>query len=152
MIGVPSHRSFFHVLAVLTLGATAMACASTSGPNVRIVGDHLELDDTIHFATGKSTIAQDSYLLLDRIAFVLKESPDIVAVKIYGHTDATGSNEFNQTLSEGRAAAVQAYLKDKGVTQKMQTKGFGHTNPVCSEKTDECRYRNRRVEFLIERG
>ena len=137
----------------ITLFATSMmACASTSGPGVRIVGDHLELDDTIHFATGKAQIQSDSFQLLDRIAFVLKESPDIVAVQILGHTDSTGEPAFNQKLSEDRAAAVQKYLQEHGVTQQMSTQGLGQTKPVCQEKTDDCRYKNRRVEFLIKRG
>ncbi len=145
-------RGFGFIVLVTALVAGVSACAGKSGPEVRIVGDHLELNDTIHFATNEATIEQDSYQLLDRIAFVLKKSPDIVAVKIQGHTDDTGAPDFNQTLSEKRAKSVQAYLRGEGVTQSLDTAGFGDTKPLCPEKTEECRYRNRRVEFIIERN
>lgn len=138
-------------IATTVFAASLAACASNV-PNVRIVGDHLELGDTIHFATGKSEIAADSYALLNRIAEVLKASPEIVAVQINGHTDNTGAPEVNKTLSKDRAAAVEAYLKSKGVATEMRSQGFGQDKPVCEEDTDACRYRNRRVEFIIERS
>ena len=144
------------ILRAFATGCLAMAfvaCASSgNAPMVKVVGDHLELGDTIHFSTGNAEIAQESFALLDRIAEVLKASPDIVGVQINGHTDNTGKAEVNKALSEKRAAAVESYLKSKGVAKTMQVQGFGQDKPVCTDDTDDCRYRNRRVEFIIERS
>lgn len=126
--------------------------ASESTKGVKIVGDHLELEDHIYFETGKADIKQDSHDLLNRVATVLKNAPNIVAVKIHGHTDNSGAADMNQKLSEARAASVEAYLRDHGVKQKLESAGFGQDKPLCNEDTDDCRAKNRRVEFLISKS
>lgn len=86
---------------------------------------------------------------LDTIAASLKKYPNSL-VDVYGHTDSTGSNEYNQTLSENRARTVANYLTSQGVADaRIRSQGFGETMPVASNDTDEGRSRNRRVEIKI---
>lgn len=134
--------------------ALAAGCASASKASqaVKIVGDHIELSDHIHFETGKADIKADSHALLDDLAMVLKHNDDIAVVHIEGHTDNSGDPAFNQTLSEQRAQAVKAYLEAKGVTKNLDAKGYGQDKPICEEDTPECHAKNRRVEFIIERS
>ena len=69
---------------------------------------------------------------------------------IYGYTDSTGRVEYNQTLSEQRAASVRAYLASKGLSgSRIKTKGMGVNDPIASNETPEGRSKNRRVEFTI---
>ncbi|MBQ9705267.1 MAG: OmpA family protein, partial [Paludibacteraceae bacterium] len=73
-----------------------------------------------------------------------------VKIRIIGHTDAVGSEESNQRLSEGRAAAVRADLMARGVdASRIEAEGRGETEPVADNDTEEGRSRNRRVEFVI---
>lgn len=146
-----------HLLRALTLSLGLVAvtgCAQTKKvvSHAKIVGDHIELDDHIHFETGKADIKADSHELLNDLATVLKLNKDIATVNIHGHTDKSGDAAFNQTLSEQRAAAVKTYLEGKGVKKNLVTKGFGQSKPVCEEETPACHAKNRRVEFIIEKS
>jgi len=86
---------------------------------------------------------------LDKIAASLNKYPESL-VDVYGHTDSTGSNEYNQTLSENRARTVASYLTMQGVSgTRIRSQGFGETMPVASNDTEEGRARNRRVEIKI---
>jgi outer membrane protein OmpA-like peptidoglycan-associated protein len=67
-----------------------------------------------------------------------------------GHTDAIGSDAYNQSLSERRAEAVRRYLINGGITpERIRTEGFGESRPVASNETDEGRAQNRRVELRV---
>lgn len=129
-------------------------CAATKNMSqgVKIVGDHIELQNHIHFETGKAEIKADSHELLNRLAWVLKNNKEIATVHVHGHTDKSGDAAFNQTLSEQRAASVQAYLKAQGVEKNMDAAGFGQDKPLCEEDTADCHSKNRRVEFIIEKS
>ena len=86
---------------------------------------------------------------LDKIAASLQKYPESL-VDVYGHTDATGSNEYNQTLSENRARTVAGYLTMQGVADsRIRSQGFGETMPVASNDAEEGRAKNRRVEIKI---
>ena len=86
---------------------------------------------------------------LDKVAQSLKDYPDSL-VDVYGHTDSTGSDAFNQTLSENRARTVMNYLISQGVpAARLRSQGFGETMPVASNDTPDGRAKNRRVEIKI---
>ncbi|HAL54551.1 MAG TPA: OmpA family protein, partial [Sphingobacterium sp.] len=71
-------------------------------------------------------------------------------IKVDGYTDATGTVEYNQWLSDKRAASVKKFLVDSGVAEsRITAKGFGQSNPVGDNKTPEGRQKNRRVEVTI---
>jgi outer membrane protein OmpA-like peptidoglycan-associated protein len=108
----------------------------------------LTLGDVL-FDTGKATLKPGAYNTIDRLASVLKESPDR-KVTIEGHTDNTGSAELNQALSERRADAVQTALLERGVnSNQIVAVGKGMDFPIASNGNAEGRQRNRRVEMVF---
>ncbi|MEO0813106.1 MAG: OmpA family protein [Myxococcota bacterium] len=145
-----------NTMKTLLLGlALVSGCASTQKAaqtvaGARIVGDHIELDKHVKFSTGEAVILEESFELLDSVATILKVNQDIAEVSVEGHTDTTGDAAFNQDLSQRRAQSVVEYLKSKGVEKQLDAKGFGKDQPLCSEDTDECHSKNRRVEFIIK--
>lgn len=88
---------------------------------------------------------------LSALAGQLKGMSEIQNVKIIGHTDSTGAEAYNQTLSQRRAIAVKNYLLEQGIpASAMTTLGLGESNPVADNNTREGRARNRRVEITIQ--
>ncbi len=86
---------------------------------------------------------------LDVYSGYMTRNPD-KNIKVTGHTDATGSEAYNQALSERRAAAVKTYLENKGIDGKrIATQGMGESQPVATNKTKEGRAENRRVEIEV---
>ncbi len=84
---------------------------------------------------------------LEQVVDVLRKNPDL-NVEIQGHTDNTGSKEYNQGLSEKRAASVKDYLIKKGINgNRLTTKGYGLTRPIATNETPEGKAKNRRVEL-----
>jgi len=104
----------------------------------------------IYFDLGKATIKPQSFAVLDSIAKMLKENPNII-VEIQGHTDNVGSEEYNLELSQRRAEAVKNYLVQvHGIDPlRLIARGYGEYRPIASNNTPEGRAQNRRVEFVI---
>ncbi len=106
----------------------------------------------VNFDFDKASIRADAADILDEAARVLKEEPGI-DVSVEGHTDAVGSDAYNQRLSERRALGVHDYLVRLGVSSgRLRTRGFGESQPVASNETAEGRAQNRRVELNILEG
>lgn len=102
------------------------------------------------FSTGKADLKPGAQASFDRLATVLKDSPDRKIV-IEGHTDSTGAEDFNLALSQRRADAVKSYLTSQGVpAERMTAVGKGEGFPVASNDTNSGRQQNRRVEVIIE--
>jgi outer membrane protein OmpA-like peptidoglycan-associated protein len=88
--------------------------------------------------------------LLDEVAKMLVDNPQIELLQVEGHTDSTGTAALNRKLSQQRAESVLKYLASKGVTAgRMQAKGFGPDKPIADNTSDDGREKNRRVEFNI---
>jgi outer membrane protein OmpA-like peptidoglycan-associated protein len=103
----------------------------------------------IFFKTNKSELLPGSFLELDKLVQYLNETPN-TSIKIIGHTDNTGNEEQNKTLSELRAKAVADYLKLKGTDRlRINYIGYGSLKPTAINDTDEGKQQNRRVEFII---
>jgi OOP family OmpA-OmpF porin len=114
------------------------------------VGSTVRLNN-IFFDVNRATLRPESALELDRLADYLRANPT-VEVEIGGHTDNTGSDEANRTLSQARARAVAEYLAGKGIAaRRVQSRGYGESAPTAPNDTDEGRQQNRRVEFKIVR-
>jgi len=112
-------------------------------------GITVEFNSNILFAVNQSDLSADAKTNLDKLVTILNTYPD-TNIEIQGHTDNTGTDAYNQTLSEKRAGSVSGYLGTKGVTAtRMTTKGFGETTPKYDNNTTDGRAQNRRVEFLI---
>ena len=111
----------------------------------------VNLPDGVTFATGSYTINQTFRNTLDNVAANLTPYPNSL-IDVYGYTDSTGSEDFNQRLSEQRAQAVSNYLTSRGVAQaRIRWQGFGE-NPayfVGDNATAQGRALNRRVEIKI---
>jgi len=105
--------------------------------------------ERLYFATNKTYILPQSEQAMADLANFLLENAS-VSIRITGHTDAVGTDEANQILSEGRANAVKADLVKRGVkAERIATEGKGEKEPVASNDTEEGRALNRRVEFII---
>jgi OOP family OmpA-OmpF porin len=99
------------------------------------------------FDFNKATLRPVSDALLERVLALLQKSPSL-AVEIQGHTDNVGDADYNQKLSEQRAAAVVKWLATHGVAaRRLSSRGYGKTQPVADNGTDEGRAKNRRVEI-----
>lgn len=124
---------------------------SVPGAKVYRVGEGIivEFTDKILFGFDQSEINASSKTNLNNLVTVLNKYPD-TNIEVQGHTDNTGTHDYNMTLSVKRATSVSNYLKSKGIAStRITTKGYGETAPNYSNDTDESRAKNRRVEFLI---
>ncbi len=109
----------------------------------------VNLPDGVTFDVGSYSLKPEFRNTLDQIAQNLNQYPNSL-IDVYGHTDSTGSDAYNQTLSQNRASTVGNYLASRGVSQaRIRTQGFGETMPVASNETVDGRTRNRRVEVKI---
>lgn len=127
--------------------------ARTAGTDVQVTrqGDDLLLNipSGITFAYDSATVQPQFQRTLDQVADTLAQYNQTY-VDVYGHTDSTGSDAYNQGLSERRARAVADYLAGHGVqAARIGTRGFGKTQPIASNDTDAGRAANRRVEIKI---
>ena len=103
----------------------------------------------INFDFDKSNIKPEFIPVLDEAVEILKATPDTNVI-IEGHTDWTGTEKYNQGLSERRAVSVCKYMVEKGISQnRLDTTGYGETNPIADNHTRDGRSMNRRVEFKI---
>ena len=117
---------------------------------VVLTPSNIAILDKVQFETGKADLKEVSFSLLDEVAKMLVDNPQIELLSVEGHTDATGSADFNRKLSQQRAESVAKYLAKKGVKPaRMEAKGFGPDHPIADNESDAGREANRRVEFNI---
>ncbi|SDO22146.1 Outer membrane protein OmpA [Pseudomonas arsenicoxydans] len=111
----------------------------------------ITLPSDVLFAFNKSDLSPSAKSQLDSVMFKLQLA-DVVSIKVVGHTDSVGSDEYNQALSERRASSVAAYLLSQGIApSKLTSEGKGESQPVADNDTEEGRAKNRRVELHINR-
>ncbi|MBK8244722.1 MAG: OmpA family protein [Saprospiraceae bacterium] len=103
----------------------------------------------VQFDLGRSTLKEESFKILDKITIILKKYPDY-NLAIGGHTDNTGSAPFNLELSEKRAKVCYEYIISKGMlANRLSYTGYGATQPIADNKTENGRFLNRRTEFNL---
>jgi outer membrane protein OmpA-like peptidoglycan-associated protein len=121
------------------------------GPaRVVLTASSIEIKDKVQFEFGKAELLEVSFPLLNDVAAMLKDNPQIESLQVEGHTDAVGSAASNRKLSTERAEAVRTYLVKQGIAKgRLVAKGFGPDKPVASNDDDAGREQNRRVEFNI---
>jgi len=123
---------------------------SVDEPVVEIESERLTLKDSIQFDTARDTIKKPSFKILDQVAKLVLEHPELKKIRVEGHTDNVGPASYNKDLSERRAASVVRYLVEKGVPRaRLDAAGYGFERPVASNATALGRAKNRRVEFRI---
>ena len=103
----------------------------------------------VYFDTNKYNINEASETLLNKLAGILMEYPDTNVI-VVGHTDSTGADAYNMTLSQNRAFAVTNYFTSKGlISTRFTTNWFGEEQPIADNSTAEGRSKNRRVNIAI---
>lgn len=116
---------------------------------VQVTAEEITILDKVYFTTGRATIRDVSFSLLDEVARTILDH-ELAQVEVQGHTDSQGSAASNLTLSQRRADAVRDYLIGKGVAATTLTaRGYGEDQPVADNGTAEGREANRRVTFAI---
>jgi outer membrane protein OmpA-like peptidoglycan-associated protein len=144
-------------LSMLLLAGAARADESVpSAPRgekrVKLGADRIELSAPIFFDTGKATIKAISFPLLGELAETLTKNPAVALVEIGVHSDERGDDEYNLRISDERAGSVKAWLVAHGVAaERLRSRGYGETRPLCTEHNEACWSRNRRTELLIVR-
>ena len=122
-----------------------------TGVSVTRIGDNITLNMPGHvtFATNSSDLSPAFFDVLTSVGKVLTEF-DQTVVEVAGHTDSTGSDAYNQGLSERRAASVSQYLQSQNISsQRLITIGLGESMPVADNTTNAGRQANRRVEITM---
>jgi len=165
---------WFERLAPIALGACLSACGgsvrfadhsaiSVLGPplekppepepaRVELRDDRIVINEKIQFAYNDDRILPQSFSLLDEVAAVIKQNPQVMKIEIGGHASTEGGDDHNLQLSDRRAHAVMKHLVEKaGVDAgRLTSKGYGEQKPlVHPDDSEEQREVNRRVEFLI---
>jgi outer membrane protein OmpA-like peptidoglycan-associated protein len=134
-------------------------------PTAYIKGDEIAISDQVHFALDKDIILDDSKSILEDVAELLIQHPELREVKIEGHTDVRATDAYNMNLSQRRVNSVMKYLvEERGIdASRLQATGFGHTTPLYDDTgcqgpdeglSQTCLFmtsKNRRVVFRIMR-
>src|SRR6478609_9657080 len=117
---------------------------------VRVVENEIVILEQVQFDTAKATIKSASNPLLDEVAQVLMQHPEMTKIEVQGHTDNRGSAALNKKLSQARADSVRKALIQRGLgAERLVTKGYGPDKPVDENSTEVGRQKNRRVQFVI---
>lgn len=125
-------------------------CPDSPNEKVVVSKNKIIITEPVYFATNKDKILQQSFEILNEVARVLDENPQLRLVRVEGHTDSKGRDAYNQELSQRRAASVRKYLIGKGIARdRLEAIGYGETQPIADNETPEGRAKNRRVEFTI---
>lgn len=122
-----------------------------TGVSVTRMGDNITLNmpGNVTFATDSSDLSPAFFDVLNSVGKVLAEFEQTV-VEVAGHTDSTGTDAYNQSLSERRARSVAVYLNSQGViSQRVITVGMGEARPVADNSSSAGRQANRRVEITM---
>ena len=122
-----------------------------TGVSVTRIGDNITLNmpGNITFATNSADLNAGFYDVLNSVSTVLAEFNQTV-IEVAGHTDSTGTDAYNQQLSERRATSVAAYLGTRNVLpDRIITVGMGEGRPIASNDTEAGRQQNRRVELTL---
>ncbi|MBW8364163.1 MAG: OmpA family protein [Rhizobium sp.] len=105
----------------------------------------------VNFDFDKATLRQEDIAIIDKDVTGLDKWGN-VNIEVAGHTDSRGSDKYNMKLSQRRAEAVRNYLISKGIAaDRLTAKGYGESQPIADNATDEGRFKNRRVELIEQR-
>jgi len=129
--------------------ARAQAAANLPKPPGLMMSTLLT-DDKIKFISGRAQLSAEAVQELDQLVAKLKADDKPVFIEIQGHTDATGSDTFNEQLGLKRAEAVRTYLARAGLPLvRMATVSYGESAPLADNNTREGRSTNRRVQLIV---
>jgi peptidoglycan-associated lipoprotein len=127
--------------------ADSLAALSRAGEEVRAM-----LATMVHFDYDRAEIRPDDAASLDAKVSILQANPNL-RIRIHGHCDERGSDEYNLALGNRRAAAVKAYLVNRGIDgSRIETQSWGEERPVAQGMSEDAWSQNRRAEFEITAG
>ena len=127
--------------------ADSLAALARSGDEVRAM-----LATMIHFDYDRAEIRADDQSSLDAKVAILQANPDL-RLRIHGHCDERGSDEYNLALGNRRATAVKAFLVNRGIdASRIETQSWGEERPIAQGMTEDAWSQNRRAEFEIVGG
>jgi peptidoglycan-associated lipoprotein len=110
------------------------------------------LTTPVQFEFDRSEITEEGIRLLDQKVEALQKNPTI-RIRIEGNADDYGSDEYNMVLSQRRAAIVNRYFTERGINaSRLQIVSYGEEKPICTDRDEGCRSKNRRDEFVILAG
>ncbi len=116
--------------------------------DVEVTSTGIVIHQRVYFEYNRAVIRDRSFPILNTVAQVLRDFPDIT-IEVQGHTDDRGSDEYNLRLSGERAEAVRSYLMRQGTpAHRLTARGYGESRPIDTNRTDAGRATNRRVEFV----
>lgn len=125
-------------------------CPDEGAPRVRISTERVTINDRVMFGFDSDRLKKESFSILDQVALTLQAHPELGRIRVEGHTDARGSDDYNLGLSRRRAASVVRYLVTRGVdSARLLPVGFGASRPVVDGDGKAAWAQNRRVEFLV---
>jgi peptidoglycan-associated lipoprotein len=131
--------------------ATSSATTEKTAPRVNGAASHTLEQPTVRFRSGQVSFGKTDVVALDNVVRWLKDNPG-AGVVIEGHTDDLGTPNENMVVGEKRAASIMRYLVAKGIDPTRVTiVSYGSDHPVCWEKTDACRAKNRRADVVVKR-
>ncbi len=118
--------------------------------NVRVIGNEIILDERVYFRINLADVEVRSWALLQSVGKLLNANPQYELVRVQGHADETGAEEYNLDLSIRRSKSVRDMLLQFGVKAgRLHVEGFGERRPALSGQAEAALRKNRRVEFLI---
>jgi outer membrane protein OmpA-like peptidoglycan-associated protein len=125
-------------------------CPDEGETKVRVTAEKIEILEKVYFDTNKARIKKRSFDVLNQVAAVMKNNTKIKKLRVEGHTDSRGKDEYNKTLSQRRADAVVVYLTERGIdVNRLTAIGYGEEKPIADNAKRKGRATNRRVEFTI---
>ncbi|WP_419214027.1 OmpA family protein [Maribacter sp. X9] len=143
------NKGSYYYLDMVSLHPTGSEKMNTSLAITDFELDSIHVFKDVLFNFNTSKLKRSNQKELQEVVLFLEKNPSI-QIKISGHTDAIGSNNFNQKLSLNRAKTVAAYFMQNGISERrIQYEGFGSERPVATNKTKAGRLLNRRVEFVL---
>jgi peptidoglycan-associated lipoprotein len=110
------------------------------------------LTTPVQFEFDRATISEEGIRLLDQKVEALQKNPSI-RIRVEGNADDYGSDEYNMVLSQRRAAVVNRYFTERGIDgSRIQIVSYGEEKPICTDRDEGCRSKNRRDEFVVLSG
>ena len=120
--------------------------------NERLAAINATLSERIYFDYDLSAVSAEAQRILQAKVAVLRENPEL-RIRIEGHADERGSDQYNDALGQQRAAAVRRYMADYGIPEsRLEMVSFGEQRPTCQSDAASCWSQNRRAEFQITSG
>ena len=149
-VSAEGYRSVNQELEVVQGDDTAVITLTLVPARAELASGRIDIKDSVFFETSKAVIRDVSFPLLEEVAEILAAHPEVLSMRVEGHTDSQGSATGNLALSQARAEAVVVFLVDLGIDlERLSAVGHGEEQPLVEEKSAEDRAKNRRVTFSV---